>query len=66
VVDSLFHAIQIFDADGRFLLSLGGLGQERGEFRLPTGMFIGADDKIYVADSFNQRVQVLRYIGGPT
>jgi hypothetical protein len=48
------------------LLPVGERGHERGEFWLPTGLFIGADDRIYVADSFNQRVQVLRYIGGPT
>jgi hypothetical protein len=62
----LFHALQVFDDRGAFLLSLGGMGRERGEFWLPTGLFIDADDKIYIADSYNQRVQVLRYIGGPT
>jgi hypothetical protein len=47
-------------------MTLGGLGQDRGEFWLPTGVFIGDDDRIYIADSYNQRVQILRYIGGPT
>jgi DNA-binding beta-propeller fold protein YncE len=66
IVDSIFNAIQVFDGSGKFLLSIGALGHERGEFWLPTGLFIGEDDKIYVADSRNRRVQVLRYIGGPT
>ena len=65
VVDALFNALQIFDEGGRLLLSLGTLGRERGEFWLPTGIFVGEDDSIYVADSYNQRVQVFRYIGGP-
>jgi sugar lactone lactonase YvrE len=33
---------------------------------LPTGIFISENDTIYVADSYNRRVQVFRYIGGPT
>jgi len=68
VVDALFHAFQIFDATGRLLLPVGQRGQDRGEFWLPTGIFIDQDDDdmIYIADSYNQRIQVLRYIGGAT
>jgi sugar lactone lactonase YvrE len=68
VVDALFHGVQVFDAAGRLLLPLGERGRERGEFWLPTGIFIAGDerDTIYVADSYNQRIQVLRYVGGPT
>lgn len=66
VVDALFHAIQIFDEAGRLLLPIGQIGQGSGEFWLPTGIFIDQDsDLIYVADSWNRRVQVLRYVGGP-
>jgi len=68
VVDALFHAFQIFDQAGRLLLPVGERGQDRGEFWLPTGIFIdtrdGDGDTIYVADSYNRRVQVLRYVGG--
>jgi hypothetical protein len=66
IVDALFHAFQIFDAAGRLLLPVGTRGQERGEFWLPTGIFIDRDDgdTIYIADSYNQRIQVLRYVGG--
>jgi sugar lactone lactonase YvrE len=68
VVDALFHGVQIFDATGRLLLPLGERGRERGEFWLPTGIFIDRSDgdTIYIADSYNQRIQVLRYVGGPT
>lgn len=65
VVDAIFHAFQIFDAEGRFLLPVGERGQEAGEFWLPAGIFIDSD-MIYVADSYNQRVQVFRYVGGGT
>lgn len=68
VVDALFHAFQIFDAKGRLLLPIGERGQERGEFWLPTGIYIDHDDgdTIYIADSYNHRIQVFRYIGGAT
>ncbi|MBD5803522.1 NHL repeat protein [Azoarcus sp. Aa7] len=65
VADALFNAVQIFDGAGRFLLSLGGQGQGAGEFWLPAGLFIDGE-RIYVADSYNGRVQVLRYVGGAT
>lgn len=65
VADALFNTVQIFDGSGRFLLSLGAHGQGAGEFWLPAGVFIDGE-RIYVADSYNARVQVLRYVGGPT
>lgn len=68
VADALFHAIQIFDEAGRLLLPLGGRGREPGSFSAPAGLFIDHhdNDTIYVADSLNRRIQILRYIGGPT
>lgn len=63
VADALFNTVQIFDGTGRFLLSLGGLGQGAGEFWLPAGLFIDGE-RIYIADSYNGRVQILRYLGG--
>jgi sugar lactone lactonase YvrE len=62
VVDSLFHAFQIFDSSGDFLLGVGARGGDPGEFWLPTGIFIDRD-VIYVADSYNSRVQVFRFAG---
>lgn len=61
VVDGLQDVVQIFDADGRFLLAFGQPGREEGEFWLATGIAI-ADDRIYVADSSNGRVQVFDYL----
>lgn len=67
VLDALLHALQVFDDGGRLLLPLGARGHQPGEFWLPTGLFIDREDgdRIYIADSFNHRVQVLRYVGGP-
>jgi hypothetical protein len=60
----MFHVFQIFDAHGSFLLNIGAQGRGTGEFWLPSGIFIGRQDTIYVADAYNQRVQVFRYVGG--
>lgn len=63
VADALFDRIQIFDGDGHFLLSFGGTGMDAGDFWLPAGVF-AVDDRIYVADSYNRRVQVFQFLGG--
>ena len=63
VVDAIFHRVQIFDNQGRYLMAFGSQGSKAGEFWLPSGLFID-QDKIYVADSYNRRVQVFQYVGG--
>jgi DNA-binding beta-propeller fold protein YncE len=63
VVDAIFHRVQIFNPQGRFLLDFGSRGRKKGEFWLPAGLNI-VQDKIYVADSYNRRVQVFRFLGG--
>ncbi len=63
VVDALFNRVQIFNADGELLLVFGGDGGSPGDFWLPSGLLI-VEDRIYVADSYNQRVQVFQFLGG--
>jgi DNA-binding beta-propeller fold protein YncE len=63
VVDALFDNVQVFDTDGRVLLVIGTAGNGAGQFWSPAGIDI-AGDRIYVADTFNQRIQVLRIVGG--
>jgi hypothetical protein len=40
----------------------GGTGAGPGEFFLPTSIHIDGNDYIYVADSYNRRIQVFRYL----
>jgi DNA-binding beta-propeller fold protein YncE len=61
VVEGLHDVVQIFDRDGRFLLSFAEPGHGDGELWLATGIAI-VDDRIYVADSSNRRVQVFEYL----
>ena len=62
VVDNLFDNIQIFDEDGQILLVIGSSGQQPGQFWSPAGIDI-FNDTVYIADTFNNRIQILRYLG---
>ena len=68
--EELFKAESIseteYDAAGRLLFVFGVTGAGAGEFFLPTGIAIGPDNRIYVADSYNRRVQIFRYQPGTT
>jgi len=65
ICDALFDTVQIFDEDGRFLLSYGNRGGGKGELWMPSGIFIH-DDMIYVADTYNNRIQIFKYVPGMT
>ena len=41
-------------------------GQAAGQFWLPNSVFISKENMIYVADSYNRRIQVFRYVGDDT
>lgn len=47
-----------FAADGRYLDAWGGHGTAPGEFNVPHGIAIDAEDNLYVADRGNARIQV--------
>ena len=63
VVDAVFDNVQVFDLSGQLLLNWGEGGASPGNFGVPSGIAIGQDNQIYVADSYNQRVQVFKYVG---
>lgn len=60
-VDSINSVIRVFDQDGNYLFSFGSKGFDKGEFLFPTGIFIDGDNKIYVADWANNRIEVWGY-----
>lgn len=61
VVDNLFDNLQIFDRDGRVLLALGSAGDGPGQFWSPAGIDI-ASDTLFIADTYNNRIQILHYL----
>lgn len=63
ITDTLFEAVSLFEKSGQPLLVFGRQGTKHGEFALPAGISI-SNDNIYVADSYNMRIQVFKYIKG--
>lgn len=61
-VDTDFSHVQIFNQDGQLLLVFGKSGNAPGAFALPLHIYIDKQDRIYVADTFNKRVQVFQYL----
>ena len=61
VVDGQLGMVQVFDREGRLLYYFGQRGSGAGDFQLPTGLQIDNNDRIYVVDSFNRRVEVFHY-----
>lgn len=58
ISDRSTNTIQVYQ-DGQLMLTFGGGGSAPGRFRLVTGMWVNGN-LLYVADSLNRRVQVLR------
>jgi len=65
LVDALFDAVQLFDSEGHYLMVFGSRGNAPGQFWLPAGLAISGE-RIYVADAYNQRIQVFRILRGPS
>jgi len=58
ISDRSTNTIQVYQ-NGQLIMSFGGGGSAPGRFRLVSGMWVN-DNLLYVADSLNKRVQVLR------
>jgi DNA-binding beta-propeller fold protein YncE len=59
VADSKQHCILVYDTEtGLLVKKFGRRGSGDGEFNFPTDVAIGANGRIYVADTMNRRVQI--------
>lgn len=67
-IDGRLHNVTVFNKDGGTLIVIGGHHSVRsgnigrGGFQVPQGISIDKNDRIYIADSLNRRVQVLQYL----
>ncbi|MDH4028671.1 MAG: NHL repeat-containing protein [Nitrospirota bacterium] len=57
-VDYMRHAVSVYDREGVYLFEFGGLGWGEGWFQYPTDIAVDNSGRIFVADLFNNRVQI--------
>lgn len=63
VSDTYNHVLREFDLDGRLLRTIGERGDGPGAFNFPTYLAM-LDDELFVSDTMNARIQVLRRSDG--
>jgi DNA-binding beta-propeller fold protein YncE len=60
IVDYMRHTTSVYDTKGNFMFEFGGLGWGEGWFQHPVDIEIDRNGRIFVADRFNQRVQIFK------
>jgi sugar lactone lactonase YvrE len=72
VLDAQFENVQLFNPMGQILMDFGEEGHGPGQFWLPPSIFINQTpstanpaNRIYIADSYNRRIQVFDYLPQP-
>lgn len=60
VVDYMRHTVNVYDKDGKYLFEFGGLGWGEGWFQYPKDVAVDSQGRIFVADTFNDRVDVFK------
>jgi hypothetical protein len=61
VVDYMRHSVSAYDIkDGKYLFEFGGLGWGEGWFQHPKDIAVDSTGRIFVADTFNDRIEVLK------
>ncbi len=65
ILDSLNHRIVVCNEQGEVIDHLGMIGSGPGEFLEPMDLDIGPSSRLYVADTGNNRIQILDSCGAP-
>ncbi|MEQ1947347.1 MAG: 6-bladed beta-propeller [Bryobacteraceae bacterium] len=65
IADTFNQRIQILDAEGKFIKSIGTQGDAPGEFIRPKGIAVDSEGHIYVADAEFNNFQILTREGQP-
>jgi len=58
VTDTGNKRVVVYDQDGNYITEFGGLGTALGQLDEPVGIAVADDGRVYVADTWNQRIQV--------
>jgi sugar lactone lactonase YvrE len=63
-VDASYQNFQVFDQEGQLLLYVGSGGSGApAKFALPAGMHVDKNNRIFIADQYNQRIQMFEFLG---
>jgi outer membrane protein assembly factor BamB len=57
-VDPENYRVLAFKTDGTFYATFGQYGNDAMSFMLPTGIAVGSDGKMYVADGDGHRIMI--------
>ena len=60
VVDYMRHTVSAYDKEGKYLFEFGGLGWGEGWFQHPRDISVDSAGRIFVADTFNDRIEVFQ------
>jgi len=60
VVDYMRHTVSAYDSNGKYLFEFGGLGWGEGWLQYPTNIAVDSQGRIFVADTFNDRIEVFK------
>ena len=66
VIDYMRHTASAYSDNGQFLFEFGGKGWGKGWFQYPTDIVVDSLGNVLVADTFNDRVQVLNIKEAPS
>ncbi|ELU05147.1 hypothetical protein CAPTEDRAFT_69524, partial [Capitella teleta] len=58
ITDWANHCIRVLDSDGAFKSKFGQRGERPGQFLEPYGVAVDSEDRIFVAEKANNRVQM--------
>jgi DNA-binding beta-propeller fold protein YncE len=58
VSDYLRHTVLVYDITGRWLYEIGNKGSKPGDFFYPSAVGVNKQGLLFVADTFNHRVQI--------
>ena len=61
VSDSHNHQIKVFTLEGKFCTSVGQKGNGPLQFDVPVGIAVHPSGRVFVADAYNDRIQVLHH-----
>jgi DNA-binding beta-propeller fold protein YncE len=63
VLDSMRHNVVVYDREGTFIAEFGGFGYSDGWFYSPLSIALDSEDRAYIAQVVNDRVQVVQLHG---